>query len=93
MGWGLLPPPGDAAVAAEEAAAAAAAWMLMYLVAVDEAAVFGTTNAALAGVEVVNCNKLQHAYLLYYKSTLLERVFLQKTHIFSLRNKFIFSFI
>lgn len=55
MGWGLLPPPGDAAVAAEEAAAAAAAWMLMYLVAVDEAAVFGTTNAALAGVEVVNC--------------------------------------
>ena len=62
MGWGLLPPPGDAAVAAEEAAAAA--WMLMYLVAVDEAAVFGTTNAALAGVEVVNCNKLQHAYLL-----------------------------
>ena len=61
MGWGLLPPPGDAAVAAEEAAA----WMLMYLVAVDEAAVFGTTNAALAGVEVVNCNKLQHAYLLY----------------------------
>ena len=61
MGWGLLPPPGDAAVAAEEAAA----WMLMYLVAVDEAAVFGTTNAALAGVEVVNCNKLQHVYLLY----------------------------
>ena len=63
MGWGLLPPPGDAAVAAAEEAAAA--WMLMYLVAVDEAAVFGTTNAALAGVEVVNCNKLQHAYLLY----------------------------
>ena len=63
MGWGLLPPPGDAAVAAEEAAAVA--WMLMYLVAVDEAAVFGTTNAALAGVEVGNCNKLQHAYLLY----------------------------
>ena len=55
MGWGLLPPPGDAAVAAAEEAAAAA-WMLMYLVAVDEAAVFGTTNAALAGVEVVNCN-------------------------------------
>ena len=76
MGWGLLPPPGDAAVAAEEAAA----WMLMYLVAVDEAAVFGTTNAALAGVEVVNCNKLQHAYLLYYKSTLLERVFFPTPH-------------
>ena len=62
MGWGLLPPPGDAAVAAAEEAAA---WMLMYLVAVDEAAVFGTTNAALAGVEVVNCNEWEHAYLLY----------------------------
>ena len=82
MGWGLLPPPGDAAVAAAEEAAAAA-WMLMYLVAVDEAAVFGTTNAALAGVEVVNCNKLQQAYLLYYKSTLLERVFFPKKRSFS----------